>query len=116
MRRRPRHRSSSAGTCTATGPALAGTAGGRSAAPGLPRSTRSGHRAPTRKEPNVTAIAPPSMDEFESLSVDVQETHVHLRRAGDGPPLLLLHGFPQTHLMWRHVAPRLARRFTVVCA
>ncbi|MFL6678775.1 MAG: alpha/beta fold hydrolase [Burkholderiaceae bacterium] len=64
----------------------------------------------------MTAIAPPSMDEFESLSVDVQETHVHLRRAGDGPPLLLLHGFPQTHLMWRHVAPRLARRFTVVCA
>ena len=39
-------------------------------------------------------------------------------RAGDGagPPILLLHGFPQTHLMWPRVAPLLARRFTVVCA
>ncbi|HVR39857.1 MAG TPA: alpha/beta hydrolase, partial [Thermoanaerobaculia bacterium] len=35
---------------------------------------------------------------------------------GDGPPLLLLHGLPETHLMWRDVAPRLAERFTVVCA
>ena len=33
-----------------------------------------------------------------------------------GPPLLLLHGFPQTHLMWRSVAPLLAPNFTVVCA
>ena len=36
--------------------------------------------------------------------------------SGQGPPILLLHGFPQTHLMWRRVAPLLARRFTVVCA
>ncbi|WP_448189391.1 alpha/beta fold hydrolase [Azospirillum sp. sgz301742] len=35
---------------------------------------------------------------------------------GEGPPLLLLHGFPQTHAMWRHVAPKLAERFTVVAA
>jgi haloacetate dehalogenase len=34
---------------------------------------------------------------------------------GDGPPVLLLHGYPQTHLMWRGVAPALAERFTVVC-
>jgi pimeloyl-ACP methyl ester carboxylesterase len=33
-----------------------------------------------------------------------------------GPPLLLLHGFPETHLMWRDVAPLQARYFTVVCA
>jgi haloacetate dehalogenase len=31
-----------------------------------------------------------------------------------GPPVLLLHGYPQTHLAWRHVAPRLAQSFTVV--
>ncbi len=36
--------------------------------------------------------------------------------AGDGPPLLLLHGFPQTHLMWRDLVPLLARSHTVVCA
>jgi haloacetate dehalogenase len=35
--------------------------------------------------------------------------------SGAGPPVLLLHGFPQTHLMWRGVAPVLARAFTVVC-
>ena len=37
-------------------------------------------------------------------------------QAGDGPPLLLLHGYPQTHAMWHRLAPRLAERFTVVCA
>lgn len=36
------------------------------------------------------------------------------RIGGEGPPVLLLHGYPQTHLAWRHVAPRLAERFTVV--
>lgn len=42
---------------------------------------------------------------------------VRLRAAvgGEGPPVVLLHGFPQTHLMWRHVAPVLAREHTVVC-
>jgi len=33
---------------------------------------------------------------------------------GSGPPLLLLHGYPQTHAMWRKVAPRLAQDFTLV--
>jgi len=36
--------------------------------------------------------------------------------AGDGPPILLLHGYPQTHVMWHRVAPALARTHTVVCA
>ena len=33
---------------------------------------------------------------------------------GEGPPVLLLHGYPQTHLVWRHLAPTLAREFTVI--
>jgi haloacetate dehalogenase len=37
-------------------------------------------------------------------------------RAGDGPAVLLLHGIQQTHVMWRFVAPLLAREFTVVAA
>jgi haloacetate dehalogenase len=56
------------------------------------------------------------MDGFESMEIDTGEARIFLRRAGSGPPLLLLHGFPQTHLMWRGVAPALARDFTVVCA
>ena len=41
---------------------------------------------------------------------------INARVGGDGPPLLLLHGHPQTHAMWHAVADRLAGRFTVVCA
>ena len=37
-------------------------------------------------------------------------------RAGAGSPLLLLHGFPETHACWHRAAPRLARRFTVIAA
>jgi haloacetate dehalogenase len=56
------------------------------------------------------------MDEFEASEIQTTETQIFLRRAGSGPPLLLLHGFPQTHLMWRGVASRLVSDFTVVCA
>ena len=55
-------------------------------------------------------------DGFSSEEVRTAETSIFLRRRGAGPPLLLLHGFPQTHLMWRHVAPILASELTVVCA
>jgi haloacetate dehalogenase len=37
-----------------------------------------------------------------------------VRAKGDGPPLLLLHGYPQTHVEWHKIAPQLAERFTVV--
>ena len=40
---------------------------------------------------------------------------VRMRMGGEGPPLLLLHGNPQTNAMWHKVAPELARRYTVVC-
>src|ERR1700752_2926636 len=58
-----------------------------------------------------------SMSEsFEEALINVGETTVFTRRKDNGPPLLLLHGFPQTHLMWHRVAPALAEEFTVVCA
>jgi haloacetate dehalogenase len=53
---------------------------------------------------------------FESSHVDVGETTIFIQRKGHGPPLLLLHGFPQTHAMWHRVAPALTEEFTVVCA
>lgn len=48
--------------------------------------------------------------------IDAGGTTIHARIAGSGPPLLLLHGCPQTHAMWHRVAPALARRHTVVAA
>jgi len=43
------------------------------------------------------------------------ETSIFGQASGSGPPLLLLHGFPQTRLMWRSVLPFLEEEFTVVC-
>ena len=54
---------------------------------------------------------------FEGFTLEHRDANgqrVRLRRGGEGPPLLLLHGNPQTHAMWHRVAPALARRFTVV--
>jgi haloacetate dehalogenase len=55
-------------------------------------------------------------DGFEAATVDVGETSIFVRRKGNGRPLLLLHGFPETHLMWQAIAPALADEFAVVCA
>ncbi|MBX9386937.1 alpha/beta fold hydrolase [Streptomonospora nanhaiensis] len=52
---------------------------------------------------------------FDEQTVRVGEVDLHVALGGDGHPVLLLHGFPQTHLTWRHVAPALADRFHVVC-
>jgi haloacetate dehalogenase len=64
---------------------------------------------------NLARLGAGMMDDFETVEIQTEETTIFLRRAGAGPGLLLLHGFPQTHLMWRSVAPRLASFFTVVC-
>lgn len=54
-------------------------------------------------------------DGFTLAEVPVPGGSIRLRHGGSGPPLLLLHGNPQTHMMWHRVAPSLARRFTVIC-
>jgi haloacetate dehalogenase len=51
---------------------------------------------------------------FESLDIAAAGATIRTRVGGSGPPLLLLHGNPQTHVMWHEVAPRLAEEFTVV--
>src|SRR6201987_4459065 len=51
---------------------------------------------------------------FEDRRIETSGASINLVAGGSGPPLLLLHGYPQTHLMWRKLAPRLAAEFTVV--
>jgi haloacetate dehalogenase len=58
----------------------------------------------------------PLPESFAYQDIDTGEARIHCAVAGDGPPLLLLHGYPQTHLIWHRVAPRLAEEFTVVLA
>jgi haloacetate dehalogenase len=53
---------------------------------------------------------------FEVRDIATRETSIRARIGGSGPPLLLLHGYPQTHVMWHRAAPALAARHTVVCA
>ena len=53
---------------------------------------------------------------FESHRVRTSGAEINCVMAGQGEPLLLLHGYPQTHACWHQIAPALARRYTVVCA
>lgn len=51
---------------------------------------------------------------FRTFDIAHDEIHIHGRIGGSGPPLLLLHGHPQTHVIWHRLVEPLARRFTVV--
>jgi len=51
---------------------------------------------------------------FGSEWINTSQGRIFARVGGKGPPLLLLHGFSETHVMWHLVAPRLAETFTVV--
>jgi haloacetate dehalogenase len=53
---------------------------------------------------------------FVRQQVKTRDVTINLVRAGNGEPVLLLHGYPQTHVCWHRVAPMLAERFTVVCS
>ena len=51
---------------------------------------------------------------FEQEKINADGVEINLVRGGSGPPLLMLHGYPQSHVMWHRVAPILAQHFTVV--
>ena len=53
---------------------------------------------------------------FRQKRVRTSGATINLAIGGSGSPVLLLHGYPQTHAMWHKVAPQLARDFTVICA
>lgn len=52
---------------------------------------------------------------FQVLDIETGETTIRVRTGGSGAPLVLLHGYPQTHVMWHKVAARLQQHFTLVC-
>jgi len=51
---------------------------------------------------------------FTADRIETSGATIHTVSAGSGPPVLLLHGFPQSHVEWHKIAPRLAEEFTVV--
>src|SRR5215468_10006698 len=53
---------------------------------------------------------------FKQMRINTSGATINAVVGGSGPPVLLLHGYPQTHVMWHKVAPGLAQRFTVVAA
>ncbi len=52
---------------------------------------------------------------FKNAQIKTSGAEINLVHGGSGSPLLLLHGYPQTHVMWHKVAPRLANNFHVIC-
>lgn len=63
-----------------------------------------------------TSNLPDLFPGFEARTVNVDGTELFCRIGGSGPPLLLLHGYPQSHVCWHKIAPALADRFTVIAA
>jgi haloacetate dehalogenase len=51
---------------------------------------------------------------FESHFIDTSDATIFVRKGGSGPPLLLVHGYPQCNVMWHRIAPQLAEHFTLV--
>lgn len=51
---------------------------------------------------------------FETRRIPTGDAEIHLREAGDGPAVVLLHGYPQSHVCWHKIAPALAERHRVI--
>ena len=64
----------------------------------------------------VAGVAQPPLlfPGFETRKIQTSGATINVLRGGSGPPLLLIHGYPQTHVEWHKIAPQLAERFTVV--
>lgn len=76
-----------------------------------------GGSPPGRPAAPSPSMGPATLDlfpGFEPIRVETSEAVINGVRGGEGPPLLLLHGYPQSHIEWHHVAPMLAEHFTVI--
>jgi haloacetate dehalogenase len=76
----------------------------------LPRADR----ALSRTDQELTAAG--FFPVFKQFTTKTSGATINFVTAGSGPPLLLLHGYPQTHIEWRQIAPQLSQKFTVVAA
>ena len=68
----------------------------------------------TAADVQVNAQSPRLFPGFTARRVQTSGAVIHTLVGGSGPPLLLIHGHPQTHVEWHKLAPTLAQRFTVV--
>jgi haloacetate dehalogenase len=64
---------------------------------------------------SADSVRSAASDHFETAEIKADGNTIFVRRYGNGSPLLMVHGFPRTSLMWRHVAPHLASNHTVIC-
>ena len=55
-------------------------------------------------------------DNFKQDSIEVNGVNINYKIGGQGEPLLLLHGYPQSHILWRKIAPLFAKNYTVICS
>ena len=63
----------------------------------------------------LDAIISAASGPFEGAEIKVGDNTIFIRRYGSGAPVLMVHGFPRTSLMWQHMAPQLASNHTVIC-
>ena len=55
-------------------------------------------------------------ENFNEKKMLIDGININFKIGGEGEPLLLLHGYPQTHVLWRKMAPLLAKNYTVICS
>ena len=55
-------------------------------------------------------------ENFKEKKILVDGININFKIGGEGEPLLLLHGYPQTHVLWRKLAPLFAKNYTVICS
>jgi haloacetate dehalogenase len=87
--------------------------GHRPARPACGRGLRT-HRPPEERAVGRIGYEGVVFKSFETSDVEVDGVRIHVRVGGEGPPVLLLHGYPETGALWHLVAPELARSHTVV--
>src|SRR5215207_311542 len=85
--------------------------------PSTGRPSRQGRGGAARHSPRrAPCLRSPMFPGCTRALIPTPEAAICVRHGGSGPPVLLLHGHPQTHVMWHLTAPALAAEYTVVCA